>query len=152
MVEKKIKLTIIINRETQKEDFMPKKKYTAVDGKKVIKKGAARMKDADFKKVLEKSADIKKKFEHAGPLGRFLEDLQLLMSIVKDYIKGNYKQIPRWSIAAIVFALLYVLNPFDMIPDFITFVGYLDDAAAVAACLYFVEQDLKEYKEWKLNK
>ena len=139
----------MILERINKEEDMAKKKYTKLDGKKIVKKGAAGIKQADIKKVLTKSEDIKKKFEHAGPLGRFLEDLQLLLAIVKDYVAGKYKRIPRWSVAAIVFALLYVLNPFDIVPDFITFVGYLDDAAVVAACLYFVEQDLKEYQEWK---
>jgi uncharacterized membrane protein YkvA (DUF1232 family) len=73
------------------------------------------------------------------------------LAIVKDYIRGNYRKIPRWSVAAMVFTLLYVLNPFDIIPDFITLIGYIDDAAVVTGCLYLVEQDLKEYKEWKLN-
>ena len=131
---------------------MPKKKFPAVDGKKIVKKGAAKIKDEDFEKVLKKSAAIKNKFAHAGPLGRFVEDLQLLLAIITDYVKGNYRSIPRWSIAAITCALLYVLNPFDIVPDFITFIGYLDDAAVVAGCLYLVEQDLKEYKEWKLSK
>jgi uncharacterized membrane protein YkvA (DUF1232 family) len=123
-----------------------------VDGKKIVKKGAAKIKDEDFERVIRKSEMIKNKFKNAKPLGRFVEDVILLLSIVKDYIKGNYRTIPRWSIAAIVFSLLYVLNPFDLVPDFITFIGYLDDAAVVASCLYLVEQDLKEYKEWKLDK
>ena len=131
---------------------MPKKKISVEDGKNIVKKGAAKIKDKDFERVLKKSEAIKNKFKHAKPLGRFVEDVVLLLSIVKDYIKGNYKNIPRWSIAAIVFSLLYVLNPFDVIPDFITFIGYLDDAAVIAGCLYLVEQDLKEYKEWKLDK
>jgi uncharacterized membrane protein YkvA (DUF1232 family) len=131
---------------------MPRKKLIVVNGKKIVKKGAAKIKDEDFEKVLQKSEAIKNKFKHARPLGRFVEDLILLLAIVKDYIKGNYRKIPRWSMAAIVFTLLYVLNPFDLIPDFIIFIGYLDDAAVVAGCLYLVEQDLKEYKEWKINK
>ena len=131
---------------------MPKKKISVADGKSIVKKGAAKIKDADFERVVKKSEAIKNKFKHAKPLGRFVEDVILLLSIVKDYIRGNYKSIPRWSIAAIAFSLLYVLNPFDIIPDFITFIGYLDDAAVIAGCLYLVEQDLKEYKEWKLDK
>ena len=131
---------------------MPKKKITVVDGKNIVKKGAAKIKDEDFEKVIKKSEAIRNKFEHARPLGRFIEDSILLSAIVKDYVKGKYKKIPRWSMAAIVFTLLYVLNPFDLIPDFIAFIGYLDDAAVVAGCLYLVEQDLQEYKEWKLSK
>jgi uncharacterized membrane protein YkvA (DUF1232 family) len=51
--------------------------------------------------------------------------------------------------AAIVAALLYVLSPIDLLPDFIPIVGYVDDALVVAACLALVEQDLINYKEWK---
>lgn len=131
---------------------MAKKKITVMDGKKIVKKGAAKIKDADFEKVLIKSEAIRNKFEHARPLSRFFEDFKLLLAIVRDYKQGVYKKIPRWSVAVIVFALLYVLNPFDIIADFIAFIGYLDDAAVVAGCLLLVERDLNEYKEWKLNK
>lgn len=130
---------------------MPKKKITVLDGKKIARKGAAKIKDTDFNKVLEKSEAIENKFAHARPLSRFFEDFKLLMAVVSDYRKGVYRKIPRWSIAVIVFALLYVLNPFDIIPDFIAFIGYLDDAAVVAGALLLVEKDLNEYKEWKLK-
>jgi len=132
-------------------DLMAKKKITVAQGKKIVRKGAARIKDADFKKVLERSAAIESKFAHAKPLNRFFEDFKLLLAIVSDYRKGIYRKIPRWSIAVIVFALLYVLNPFDIIADFIAVIGFLDDAAVVAGCLLLVERDLNEYKEWKLN-
>jgi uncharacterized membrane protein YkvA (DUF1232 family) len=130
---------------------MAKKKITVLDGKKIVRKGAARVKDADVKKVLARSRAIESKFAHAKPLNRFFEDFKLLLAIVSDYRKGAYRKIPRWSIAVIVFALLYVLNPFDIIADFIAFVGYLDDAAVVAGALLLVEKDLNEYKEWKIN-
>ncbi len=130
---------------------MARKKITVLDGKKIARKGAARIKETDFKKVLEKSAVIESKFAHAGPLHRFFEDFKLLMAIISDYRRGVYKRIPRWSIAVIVFALLYVLNPFDIIADFIAIVGFLDDAAVVAGCLLLVERDLNEYKEWKIR-
>jgi len=130
---------------------MAKKKITVLAGKKIARKGAAKIKDADFKKVLAKSAAIENKFAHAGPLHRFFEDFKLLMAIVRDYRNGAYKKIPRWSVAVIAFALLYVLNPFDIIADFIAFIGFLDDAAVVAGCLLLVEKDLKEYKQWKLG-
>ena len=130
---------------------MAKKKITVLAGKKIVRKGAARIKDTDFKKVLEKSAAIENKFAQARPLNRFFEDFKLLLAIVSDYKKGAYKKIPRWSVAVIVFALLYVLNPFDIIADFIAVIGFLDDAAVVAGCLLLVERDLKEYKEWKLG-
>ena len=116
-----------------------------------VSKGAEGVSDEDFEKVADKADEIKDKFENGGPLGRFVNDVKLLISIVQDYAKGNYRRIPYVSAAAIVFTLLYVLNPFDLIPDFIPVIGQLDDAAVVAVCLMMVEQDLHEYKEWKVK-
>jgi uncharacterized membrane protein YkvA (DUF1232 family) len=45
--------------------------------------------------------------------------------------------------------LLYVLNPFDLVPDALPLLGLLDDAAVVSACLSLVEQDLRDYRDWK---
>ncbi len=114
-----------------------------------IEAGAKKVTEEDLKKVLGKCDEIEAKFTNNGPLARFVTDLRLLFSIVQDYISGKYRAVPYWSIAAIVAALLYVLNPMDLIPDFIPGVGYLDDAAVVALCLKMVEQDLHAYRAWK---
>jgi uncharacterized membrane protein YkvA (DUF1232 family) len=52
-------------------------------------------------------------------------------------------------IASIVFTLIYVLNPFDLVPDMLPLIGQLDDVAVMGACLMLVEQDLHKYKDWK---
>jgi uncharacterized membrane protein YkvA (DUF1232 family) len=57
----------------------------------------------------------------------------------------------RWTIAAAAFALIYVLNPFDIVPDVLPFVGAVDDASVVAACLMLLERDLFKYREWKIK-
>jgi len=116
---------------------------------KYLKENAANVTDADIGKVAEKADEIQAKFKKGGPLGRFVEDGKLLISLVKDYWKGNYRTIPYWAIGAIVFALLYVLSPIDLIPDVIPVIGLLDDAAVLGLCLGLVEQELEDYREWK---
>jgi uncharacterized membrane protein YkvA (DUF1232 family) len=116
-----------------------------------IKQGASKITEADFADVLRKKEDIKKKFESHGQLGRFIEDAKLLLSLVSDYWNKRYREIPYWAICAIVFALLYVLSPVDLIPDFIPVIGLVDDAVIVALCLSMIEQELKQYKEWKIK-
>jgi uncharacterized membrane protein YkvA (DUF1232 family) len=117
--------------------------------KDFVRRGASKVSDDDIKKVVEKADDIGKKFEGAVPLLRFIEDFKLLISLVRDYWNGEYREIPWWAISAVVFALLYVLSPIDLIPDPIPVIGYLDDAAVVAVCLLLIEKELGDYIAWK---
>ena len=126
-------------------------KVTKKQAEEELKKGAKNVTEDDLKKVLDKRDEIEGKFKENGPLGRFIADLKLLFSLVQDYVKGEYREIPYWSIAAIVAALLYVLSPIDLIPDVIPGIGYVDDGLVVATCLVMVEQDLHDYREWKKN-
>ena len=116
-----------------------------------VKEGAEKITDKDVEKVVTRSEEIKKKFSAKGPLARFIEDGQLLIAIVKDYWSGAYRQIPYGAIASIVFTLIYVLNPFDLVPDMLPLIGQVDDVAVMGACLILVEQDLHKYKDWKQN-
>ena len=123
-------------------------RINAERARKEMRNGAGNITEEDVKVVLEKRDEIEKKFKGNGPLKRFVEDVKLLFALVEDYWDGVYREVPWWTVAAIVFALLYVLSPIDLIPDFIPIIGYTDDALVVAACLAMVHEDLQNYKEW----
>lgn len=116
----------------------------------IVEKGAKKITEKDFKEVYKKSKEIEEQFTK-GPLREFMDNAKLLLEIVSDYWSGKYRKIPYFSIAAIVFTLLYVLSPIDLIPDFIPVIGLLDDAAVVNICLFLVLQDLREYEAWKIK-
>jgi len=49
-----------------------------------------------------------------------------------------------------VVAVAYIASPFDLIRDYIIGLGQIDDDAAILGIsLYFLEKDLRKYKEWK---
>jgi uncharacterized membrane protein YkvA (DUF1232 family) len=116
-----------------------------------IKEGAEEVTPSDIDTVVDKSEEIKKKFSARGPLKRFVEDGKILTALVKDWRTGRYRQALYGTIAAVVFGLIYVFNPFDIVPDFLPFLGVLDDATVIGALLMLVERDLKKYRGWKEN-
>ncbi len=118
-------------------------------GEELIKEGSPKVTEKDIVKVVDKSQEIQKKFSSRGPLQRFIEDARLLIAVVKDYWSGAYRKLPYGTVAAIVFTLIYVFNPLDLVPDFLPIIGEVDDAAVVTACLFLVERDLLAYKQWK---
>lgn len=116
---------------------------------KMIEEGSKKITDKDIQKVVDKSEEIQKKFYSRGPLKRFVGDARLLIALVKDFWSRKYRNLPYGVIAAVVFALLYVFNPFDLIPDVLPIIGVVDDASVVGACLLLVERDLLAYEKWK---
>ena len=84
-----------------------------------------------------------------GFLVRLFQDLKLLIPLIKDYWKGTYRDISVKSIVIFVVALVYIISPIDLIPDYIIGLGQIDDAVILGLSLYFLEKDLLKYKEWK---
>lgn len=115
-----------------------------------IEKKAQDITDEDVQTVVEESGRIQQRFrEHDGPLGRLWDDGRLLLGLVRDAWHGRYREVPRWTLTAAAFALLYVLNPLDLIPDALPIIGVIDDAAVVSVSLVLLEQDLQAYRAWR---
>ena len=114
--------------------------------KKTGKKDAL---DSNLKYLIGKEGKLKEKLEDNSYLEPFSEDLMLFMSLIKDYYKGDYRKIPFKTISAGVVGAIYTLNPIDLIPDSIPFIGYIDDALVLKFCLKQARKDLQKYKAWK---
>lgn len=123
--------------------------FSQKNARKQLNTEAGKVNRADLETLLARQQAIEAKIKGSGKLKRFGADVKLMFSLIRDYWKGHYRDIPWKSIAAIAGALLYVLNPLDFIPDMIIGIGFLDDAGVVALCLKLVESDLHKYAAWK---
>ena len=116
-----------------------------------VEDGASKIQEEDLKKAAENAQKIEEKVKNSSKLRKFIGEFNILLSLVKDYWKGNYRSIPYKAIAVIVFTLLYVLNIADVIPDIIPGIGLLDDASVIAFCLKIVSSEIQKYKDWKVG-
>lgn len=129
---------------------MPKKlKRTKAIDADYLRDHAKKMDEGDLSKALTKENAINKIVSNSKVLKRFYEDVIILFAMIKAYKNKEYRELPWTTISAVVFTLLYVFWPLDVIPDFIPGVGQLDDAAMVALCLKAIETDLLKFKEWQ---
>lgn len=117
-----------------------------------VRRGAGRMTDADVARVLDNAEAIKDKFLNGARLKRVLADGKLLLALIRDYWTREYRAAPFWVIGAAAFALLYVLAPFDVLPDALPFVGQIDDLAVVSICVALVRQELSKYEAWRKSR
>ena len=90
----------------------------------------------DMNKVFDNEENILKKMNNKY-LNDFIEDIKLYFLMLKDFFTKKYTKVPVGTIVAIAATLLYVLAPLDLIPDFMPFVGYLDDAGIDLAATQF---------------
>jgi len=112
--------------------------------------GAERVVDDDLAKVLENTETIISMAKNARPLRRFGEDIGLLLMMCRDYAKGRFRGVSFRTIGAVVFALLYVLNPWDLVFDPLPIgIGLVDDAILIALVIQCLRIDVERYRQWK---
>ena len=89
--------------------------------------------------------DLKK----PGFFRELLNDFGALASMLRDSFKKRYPVTPGWTLFGIAVALVYIINPFDIVPDAIPFFGAIDDAAVAALELALIRKDLRKYRKWR---
>lgn len=111
-----------------------------------LQQDADKVQKADLTRLLSRWPKLESMVRSNARLQPFIEDIETAYQLLRDYSTRRYRAIPWGSIAAIVAALLYVLNPLDMVPDLIPFVGFIDDAGVLALCWNMVRKDIDAYR------
>ena len=82
-------------------------------------------------------------------LAALRDDVPALLRLLRAYGEGDYRAVPWRTLVLTVGALLYFLSPLDTIPDFIPFLGWLDDAAVVGFVLKSIGRDVRRFEAWE---
>jgi uncharacterized membrane protein YkvA (DUF1232 family) len=86
---------------------------------------------------------------HDDAMGRVREDFGTMMRMTRAWALREYRTVPWKSLVYIVGAIVYFVNPVDVIPDVLGGIGFIDDAAVAAAVVRAVHAQLDAFREWE---
>ena len=116
--------------------------------KAFVKEGIEHISKSDFDTVFDKKDQLFAKINHPD-WKKYKDKIKLMFNFLKDVKQKNYTKTPWKALAAMIFVIIYIINPLDLVPDFIPFIGYIDDVAVFSFVLKMVGEDLEDYKAWK---
>lgn len=73
----------------------------------------------------------------------------VLGRLIKAYALGQYRQVPWQTLLLIVAAVLYFVNPLDMVPDIIPLTGLTDDFAVLVWVYNSVSTEIDKFLQWE---
>lgn len=118
------------------------RKATGIVGKRsrllsILPKLAMKLKDTNWSNVNGYSA--KEKFFVLGRL-------------IKAYALGQYREVPWKTILLIVAAVIYFINPLDLVPDIVPLTGLTDDFAVLLWVYNSVSNEIDRFLAWEKTK
>jgi len=97
-----------------------------------------------FKEAAKKAPTIPKE-----PFKDLWAYFQAMLRLIRAYYRREYRNIPTQNLVLIIGAIIYILNPFDLIPDWIVGLGFADDAVVLAFAVRRTRQTLDDFMTWE---
>lgn len=102
-----------------------------------------------LQKLVDKS--LKKANIKNSSIKGFIDNLKKLIRLVTAYAKGSYRNVSVMVLVYVVGAIVYFVNPLDVIPDFILGFGFVDDATVIAFVIKKIHTELTAFTLWEAN-
>ena len=119
-----------------------------MDAEEEINKRAKGMSREDVGDTIGKEKKAERLAKEKSFLRQYWQDIKTSFALLKDWYMGNYRKIPFRMVASIAAAMLYLVSPLDIVPDWVPFGGLLDDALVLAAIFALSRRALDAYAEW----
>ena len=84
-----------------------------------------------------------------GKMAEVRREGLLLWKLAKDTVTGRYRGLKKRNLPPIVAGLMYLVNPMDIVPDFIFAVGFADDVAVLMYVFKKLDKEIKAYEAWR---
>jgi uncharacterized membrane protein YkvA (DUF1232 family) len=84
-----------------------------------------------------------------APFAELWAYFQAMLRLIRAYYRGHYRNVSAANFALIVGAIIYVLDPWDLVPDWIPGLGFLDDATILAFAVQRTRETLEDFMNWE---
>ncbi|HSJ69991.1 MAG TPA: YkvA family protein [Anditalea sp.] len=99
--------------------------------------------------LLHSVSEKLQKFAENPQVRELTEHVEVLYRMVKAHINGTYTGLSSRSVGLIALGLIYFITPVDLIPDFIPFIGYVDDMSVLLAVGKSLQTDIVKFRVWE---
>lgn len=82
-------------------------------------------------------------------LGQVKGEVLLMIDLIHDAVFGKYKGWSKKNVVLALAALIYLISPIDLVPDFIIGLGFGDDLAIIAWAFAKLSLEFKRYVAWR---
>lgn len=113
--------------------------------KKQLEAAVRRVTPEDERKVRRSFSQAEVRAKQKGAARKLLDGVRTLWHMLTDPDFVIDWQVKAW----IVSALGYFVTPWDLIPDVLPGVGYIDDALVVTWVLHQLSDEVAAYRKWK---
>ena len=79
----------------------------------------------------------------------FWKDIRLTASLVRAYVNGEYRNVSWLTVSTVLFTLLYLLSPLDLMTDAVPVIGWLDDVVVLVIGLKVIHRDLQKFRRFR---
>jgi uncharacterized membrane protein YkvA (DUF1232 family) len=84
-----------------------------------------------------------------APFAELWAYLQTMLRLIRAYYRGEYRNVKIANLVLIIGAIIYVLDPWDLIPDWIPGLGFVDDATILAFAVQKTRETLDDFTSWE---
>ena len=91
---------------------------------------------------------LEKAQHYRGRLRDVWDQLDLLIQMLRSWKNGEYG-LPWKSIIMAAAALIYFINPLDIVPDFLFGFGFIDDAAVIGFVINALHEEVSNFREFR---
>ncbi|MDO4763298.1 MAG: DUF1232 domain-containing protein [Flavobacteriaceae bacterium] len=81
----------------------------------------------------------------------FILKIPTFFRMLKKTLKREY-QLPKTAMIYIALVVLYVLFPLDFIPDWIPFLGWIDDIGILSILISKLTKEIDDFVLWEVSK
>jgi uncharacterized membrane protein YkvA (DUF1232 family) len=76
-------------------------------------------------------------------------DVAALKRLVEAIVNGKYKTVKKRNFLKVALGFLYLFSAVDFVPDFIPFIGWVDDVAVLFIIYRSLKGEIERFKAWE---